>query len=167
MSSYNKFILKATFPNISEYTIEGLNKEQIHKYFDNKDDKRKKCKLDELVEKNNQFYESITDILTLTLLWQHIYNIKSTSYFADLMEISVSTILNDLHHKKYLEELNLPNPKNKAIIKINKKLAFYLFENEKFSFTQEEMQKIITSIYLNCDYVSVNYIVSYIADIFF
>lgn len=167
MSSYNKFILKATFPNISEYTIEGLNKEQIQKYFDDKDDKRRKCELDELVEKNNQFYESITDILTLILLWQHIYNIKSPSYFADLMEISVSTILNDLHHKKYLEELNLPNPKNKAIIKINKKLAFYLFENEKFSFTQEEIQKIITSIYPNCDYVSVNYIVSYMADIFF
>lgn len=167
LSSYNKFILKATFPNISEYTIEDLNKEQIQKYFDDKDDKRRKCKLDELAEKNNQFYESITDILTLTLLWQHIYKIKSQNYFADLMEISVSTILNDLHHKKYLEELNLPNPKDKAIIKINKKLAFYLFENEKFSFTQEEMQKIITSIYPNCDYVSVNYIVSYMADIFF
>ena len=83
------------------------------------------------------------------------------------MEISVSILLNDLHHKKYLEELNLPNPKNKAIIKINKKLAFYLFENEKFSLTQEEMQKIITRIYPNCDYVSVNYIVSYMADIFF
>ena len=104
-----------------------MNKEQIQKYFDDKDDKRRKCKLDELAEKNNQFYESITDILTLTLLWQHIYKIKSQNYFADLMEISVSTILNDLHHKKYLEELNLPNPKDKAIIKINKKLVFLSF----------------------------------------
>lgn len=167
LSSHNKFLLKATFPNISEYTIEDLNKGQIEKYFDDKDDKDKKCKLDELAEKNNQFYESITDILTLALLWQHIYDIKAQNYFADLMEVSVSTILNDVHHKKYLEELNLPNPKGKAIIKINKKLAFYLFENEKFSFTQEEMQEIITNIYPNCDYVSVNCIVSYIADVFF
>lgn len=78
----------------------------------------------------------------------------------------MSTILNDLHHKKYLEKSNSPNPQNKAIIKINKKLAFYLLENEKFSFTQEEIQKIITSIYPNCDYVSVNYIFSHMKDIF-
>lgn len=167
MSSYNKFILKATFPTMLEYTIEDLNKEQIQKYFDDKDDSGRKCKLDELVGKNNQFFESITDILTLTLLWQHIYDIKTQNYFADLMEVSVSTILNDLHHKKYLEELNLPNPKDKAILQINKKLAFYLFENEKFSFSQDDLQKIINSVYPNCDYISVNYIVSYMADNFF
>lgn len=167
LSSYNKFLLKATFPDMSEYTIEDLNKEQIQKYFDDKGDNDRKCRLNELIEKNNLFFESITDILTLALLWQHIYNIKPQNYLADLMEVSVSTILNNLHHKKYLEELNIPNPKDKAIIQINKVLAFYLFENEKFCFTQADLQEIINSVYPKCDYISVNHIVSYMADNFF
>jgi len=167
LSSYNKFILKATFPNISEYTIENLSKEQIQKYFNNKSDDDKKNRLKELSEKNSDFYEGIADILTLSLLWEHIFCIKDNNYFADLMDVSVSTILNDIHYKKYLEELNLPNPKEKAIIKINKALAFYLFEKEKFCFTQKELQEIIDGVYSKCDYTSSNQIISYMADNFF
>lgn len=167
LSSYNKFILKATFPDVLENTIDNLNRAQIQKYFEAKGDSGRQARLIQLSEENNQFYESITDILTLSLLWEQIYNIKANNFFADLMEVSVLTILNDLHHKKYLEELNIPNPKAKAIIKINKELAFYLFDNEKFCFTHEEVQKIITSIYSKCDYSSINQIVSYLADTFF
>lgn len=167
LSSYNKFILKATFPDILENTIENLNKKQIQKYFEDKGDSEREAKLIQLSEENSQFYEGITDILTLALLWEHIDKIKANNYFADLMEISVSTILSDIHHKKYLEELNIPNPKENAIIEINKVLAFYLFENEKFCITQEELQTIISSVYSKCDYSSINQIISYMADTFF
>lgn len=167
LSSYNKFILKATFSNVSEYTIEKLSKEQIQKYFDNKGDDDKKTKLNQMSEKNNEFFEGITDILTLSLLWEHIFCIRDNNFFADLMEVSVSTILNDVHHKKNLEELNIPTPKGKSIIKINKALAFYLFENEKYCFTHKELQKIISEVYFKCDYISINQIASYMADSFF
>lgn len=150
-----------------EYTIENLNKEHIQKYFDDKDDDARKNKLIELSEENNQFYENVTDILTLALLWKHIDSINANNYIADLMEISILTILKDIHHKKYLEELNIPNSKEKAIIQINRKLAFYLFENEKYCFTHEELQEIINSVYSKCDYASINQIVSYLADNFF
>jgi hypothetical protein len=167
LSSYNKFILKATFSNISEYTIENLNEEQIITYFDNKGDVEKKNKFKELLDKNNRLYSTITDILTLSLLWEHIFYIKNTNYFTDLMEYSVYALLNNLHHIKYLETLNLPNPKAKAIITMNKEIAIYLFDNDKFSFSQKELQEIIYNAYPKCDYTSVNQIVSYLADVFF
>ncbi|MEG0230336.1 MAG: hypothetical protein RR640_07015, partial [Oscillospiraceae bacterium] len=74
LSSYNKFVLKATFPDVPENTIENLNKKQIQKYFEDKDDNNKKTRLIQLSEENDHFYESITDILTLALLWKHIGN---------------------------------------------------------------------------------------------
>ena len=52
-------------------------------------------------------------------------DINDKSFFTNLMELSVSTIINDIHHRKYLESLNLPNPKEKAIIEINKNISFY------------------------------------------
>lgn len=167
LSSYNKFVLKATFPNVIENTIVNLNKTQIQKYFEDKDDSGKKNKLNQLSKENNQLYESITDILTLVLLWKHIEAISANNYFTDLMEVSISTILNDIHHKKYLEKLNIPNPKEKSIIEINKALAFYLFENEKFCITQKELQNIIGGVYEKCDYNSINQIISYMSDSFF
>lgn len=166
-SSNNKFILKATFTNVLEYTIVDLNKEQIKQYFDNKEDAEKADKLKEFYKENSNWGQNITDILTLSLLWKHIYSVNSDSVFTDLMELSISTILNDIHHKKYLEDLNLPNPKAESIIQINKGLAFYLLENDRFSFTSEELQEVINNIYPKCDYKSTNKIVSYLADVFF
>lgn len=167
ISSYNKFILKASFSKISEYTIENLNEEQIKLYFENKGDIEKIDKLNKLCNINIRFYDSISDILTLSLLWEHILYIKNRNYFTDLMEYSVSTILNNIHHKKYLEILNLPNSKQEAIIIINKELAFYLFENDKFCFTQKELQELINITYPKCDYESINKVISYLADVFF
>jgi len=167
LSSYNKYVLKATFSDVPEYTIENLKEEQIQAYFDNKGNVEKTAKLHKLCNKNGEFYENITDILTLALLWEHILRITDANFFPNLMEFSVSTILNDVHYKKYLEALNLLNPKCKAIIEINKELAFYLFENEKFCFTQKELYEIINGAYPKCDYISINQIVSYMADNFF
>lgn len=167
LSSYNKFILKATFTSVSEYTIVDLSKDQIQQYFESKQNDDKKTKLMQLSEQNHDFYKKITDVLTLSLLWEYIFDIKDTSFLSDLMEVSVSSILNDIHHKRYLEKLNLPNPKAKAIVEMNKALALYLFENDKFSFFQNELQNIISGIYPKCDYSAINELISYNSDLFF
>lgn len=167
LSSYNKFRLKANFPNIIEYTIGCLQQDQIQGYFQSKENERKIEKLNELGVKYNDVYENITDVLTLTLLWKHILEISDSNFLPELMELSVSETLNDVHHKKYLDSLNLPNPKEKAIIEINKRMAFYLFENDKFCFTQEELNCIVNEMYPKCDYNAANQIVCFLADNFF
>lgn len=167
LSSYNKFILKSTFTSVSEYTIADLSKGQIQQYFESKQNDDKKSRLLQLSEQNHDFYERITDVLTLSLLWEYIFDIKDTNFLSDLMEVSVSSILNDIHHKRYLDKLNLPNPKANAIIEINKALALYLFENDKYSLSQKELQNIISGAYPKCDYSAINELISYNSDLFF
>ena len=167
LSSNNKFRLKATFKEIEEYTIVDLTNEQIHDYFDKKGDIKKINKFNEYCKEKEFWEENIKDILTLSLLWKYIDDINSESVFTDLMKINISTVLNDIHYRKYLEKLNLPNPKAESIININKRLALYLMENKKFSITNAEIQEIVGNIYQKCDYTSINEIVSFLADVFF
>lgn len=167
LSSYNKFMLKADFDDLLEYTIGNLKQEQIQMYFQNKGDADRTEKLNELCVDDKKVYENVTDILTLTLLWEYIFQITDTNFLPELMELSISNTLNDVHHKKSLDMMNLPNPKVKAVVEINKKLAFYLFENDKYCFTQEELNKIISKEYPKCDYNDVNQIVYFLADNFF
>ncbi|EGT4545253.1 hypothetical protein AB2V88_08235 [Clostridioides difficile] len=167
LSSYNKYILKASINEIVEYSIENLKEDQVRDYFENKGNQEKVNKLNEVVSNNDNFFEHVTDILTVSLLWDQINNINGKSFFTNLMDLSVSTIINDIHHRKYLESLNLPNPKEKAIIEINKNISFYLFEKDIFNFTYEDLHKLIGEIYPRCDYISLDKIIAYIAESFF
>lgn len=167
VSSTNKFILKSSFNNLTEYTIEDLSQEQVWLYFQNKGNEEKENRLVELCRRDGSFLGNVTDILTLNLLWTHILQISDINFLPELMELGVSTVLKDIHHKKYLEEMNLPNPKEEAIININKELSFHLFEEDKFCFTQKELYDIIERTYPKCDYMSANKIVSFLADNFF
>ena len=165
--SYNKTALKSLYPSISEYSINELNKEQIDGYFSKKHDEDKKKRFSALVTKDSTIYEKISDVLTLVLLWNYIYEIDSSTSISDLMDISVKTLLNDVKHKKHLEILNLPAPKSESIVLINKKLSLYLFEKNRYSFNRQEVENIIYNLYPRCDYQAVNLIFSYLVDTFF
>ena len=167
LSSYNKIMLKTAFSDILEYTIENLKQEEIEKYFENKNDEEKTERLKELHKKIPDLYEDIKDILTLALFWKHILQITDMNFFPELIELSVNATLDDIHHRKNLDALNLPNPKGVEIIELNKKLAFYLFEDDQFSFNQQQLNKIISETFPRCDYKSVNEIAGYLADNFF
>lgn len=167
LASNNKLMLKSSFQNIKEYTLKDLTSEQIESYFLNKGNQDKTNRFHKLCKNNDNVLSNITDVLLLVLLWENIFKITGTNLLPELMDISVNTILKDIHHKKYLDSLNVPNPKDDAIININKELSFYLFENDKFCFTQKELIEIILKIYPKCDYYSSNQIVSYLSDTFF
>lgn len=167
LSSHNKIMLKTTFTDISEYIIEDLKQKEIENYFENKENKEKITRLKQLYKKAPSLYENITDVLTLTLLWKYILQITDANFLPELMKLSVNAILNDIHHRKNLDVLNLPNPKENGIIQLNKKLAFYLFENNKFSFSQQQLNKIISTAFPRCDYKSINEIAEFLIDTFF
>lgn len=167
LASYNKHILKSTFFNFDEYTIDNLSNEQILSYFRNKKNEEKINKLSMLINENEKFLDNIQDVLTLSLLWNHIEKISKTSSLTDLMKYSTSEIIKNIHHKKYLESLNLPNPKENSIIKLNKKIAFTLFERDITSIEYSDLYYIIENLFPKCDYKSLNEIVGYLADCFF
>ncbi|OLN26102.1 NACHT domain-containing protein [Desulfosporosinus metallidurans] len=167
LSSYNKHILKSTFFNFDEYTIDRLNNEQILCYFRSKGNEEKSAKLSMLVNENQKFVENVQDVLTLSLLWNHIEKINNKSSLTDLMKYSTSEILKNIHHRKYLESLNLPNPKEDWIIELNKKIAFLLFERDISSIGYSDLYDIIGKLFPKCDYNSLNEIVGYLADSFF
>lgn len=144
-----------------------MKEDKVRDYFENKGNQEKVNKLNEVASNNDNFFEHVIDILTVSLLWDQINDINDKNFFTNLMELSVSTIINDIHHRKYLESLNLPNPKEKAIIEINKNISFYLFEKDIFNFTYEDLHKLIGEIYPRCDYISLNKIIAYIAESFF
>ncbi len=166
-SSYNKYVLKQSFGEIVEYSIEDLNETHVKDYFFKKGDRHKICKLNVISSSNPNFFRQVNDVLTLSLLWSYIENIDGSTCLSDLMEISISGSINHIDHRKGLEVLNLPNPKERAIIEINKHVAFFLFENDKFNLTFEEIYQIIEKIYPRCDYASLNEIIRYVADSFF
>lgn len=167
LSSYNKHILKSTFFNFDEYTIEGLNNEQIFCYFRNKGNEEKSIKLSMLVNENLKFVENIQDVLTLCLLWNQIEKINRTSSLTDLMKYNTLEIIKNIHHRKNLESLNLPNPKEDSIIELNKRIAFSLFERDISSIGYSDLYNIIGNLFPKCDYKSLNEIVGYLADSFF
>lgn len=167
LSSYNKIMLKMTFADIPEFTIGDIKQDEIKKYFENKNDIEKIEGLKELHKKIPSLFDNITDILTLTLLWKYILRITDVNFMPELMELSVNATLDDIHHRKNLDTLNLPNPKAKEIIKLNKRLAFYLFENNQFSFNQQQLNKIISEALPRCDYKSINEIAGFLIDNFF
>lgn len=167
LSSNNKIVLKTAFSDVSEYTIKNLEPREIEEYFENKNDEKKTERLRELHKKIPHLYDNVTDILTLVMFWKYIFQITDANVLPELMELSVNATLNDIHHRKNLDALNLPNPKEAEIIELNKKLAFYLFENDLFNFNQRQLNQIISETFPKCDYKSINEIAGYLADNFF
>ena len=167
LSSYNKHILKSTLFNFDEYVIDKLNNDQILFYFESKCNEEKSARLTMLVNENKNFIGSIQDVLTLSLLWNQIEKINKLSSLTDLMKYSTSEILRNIHHKKNLELLNLPNPKEDSIIELNKRIAFSLFERDITSIGYSDLYDIIGNLFPKCDYKSLNEIVGYLSDSFF
>ena len=167
ISSYNRYFLKSNIKNIIEYKIMDIGTEEINYYFENKFDVEKINKLSNLECENPKFIKNIKDVLTLYLLWSYIDKINSTSSLTDFMKYSIKEIVGSIYHKKYLETLNLPYPKEEAVIELNKKIAFSLFEKDAVSISYSELYNVVTDTFPKCDYNSLNNIVEYIIDSFF
>ncbi|SHI01033.1 hypothetical protein SAMN02745196_02320 [Clostridium collagenovorans DSM 3089] len=167
ISSYNKYILRSNIKNIIEYKIMNIGVEEIHYYFKNKFNEEKIKKLSKLECENPKFIRNVKDVLTVSLLWSHIDKINSTTSLINFIKYSINEIIGGVYHKKYLETLNLPYPKEDAVIELNKKISFSLFEKDTVSVSYSELYNIVEKYFPKCDYDSLNNIVGYIIDSFF
>ncbi|MBT2217987.1 hypothetical protein KK120_19475 [Virgibacillus dakarensis] len=167
IASPNKIKLKIGYKNIVEHQIVELSKKQIQSYFLSKGVRKKQELLNNLEKSNPTFFENIQDTLTLSILWKQIEKINRDSYITDLIEIHVNETLNDISHSKYLNELNIPNPKIASIIELNKQISLYSFEHQIVSIKYEEIYSLLLDLLPRCDYQAINRIIDFLAENYF
>lgn len=163
----NKVKAKIYFPELLEYQIDNLNEKFIKKYFDARNDTTKINQLKKLKGKNHALINEIKDILLIQLLWETIRELDEKSNVLDLLEKKIKLLLNEPKHKKNIEDLNLPNPKEEKIIALNQDISFEFQKRYQFRFSEKSLQELILSRFPRIDYESANAILNYLADFFF
>jgi len=163
----NKAKAKIYFNEIKEYKIADLDNKYINKFFEVKKDENKKSKLDVLKQDNKKLIGDVKDILLVRLLWDTITNLDEKSVVLDLFSKKIDLLIEDPLHKKNIEELNVLNPKKKAIIDINQEISFQNQKKFQFEFSITDLQEIILKKFERLNYKDVNDIINYITDLFF
>jgi hypothetical protein len=130
--NFNKIQLKNYFKNCIEFKVGQLVIKDIDSYFKAKGNADKQLAYDSLKLSNPKLISSIADVLGLLLLWDSIEQLNSDSTVLDLYELKVKRVLHDPNHYKDLPGLNLPNPKDEAILLLNEAISYEF--HEKFQF---------------------------------
>jgi hypothetical protein len=165
--NFNKIQLKNYFKNCIELKVGQLGIKDIDNYFKARGDASRQSAYDLLKLSNPKLVSSITDVLGLILLWDSIELLNNDSTVLDLYELKVKRVLCDPAHYKDLPGLNLPNPKNEAILSVNETISYKFHEKFQFLLPLHELQEIISEAYPKIDYNAINSIINYIASLFF
>lgn len=163
----NKIKAKKYFKDIAEYQISNLDEKYIDDYFFKKNNKSKQDKLIALKKSNQVIVQAIKDILLIKLLWDTIEELNESSTILDLLSKKINLLLDDPNHKKNIEHLNLLNAKKEKILKLIQDISFEFQRKFQFRFSQKELQEIILDRFDRLGYEDINFIISYIADLFF
>jgi hypothetical protein len=163
--SPNKLKAYSYFNDVIEYRITELDQSHIDKYFQSKADRRKLQRLNKF--KNTTFINDIKDVLLISFLWDTIDDLNSASSIMDLYSKKIDLLLNDHNHKKYIDDLNLLDPKHKEILSLNQIISFEFQKQFQFRFAHRNLQDLVLNYYPRLDYKSVNLIIDYISSMFF
>lgn len=163
----NKIKARTYFSEVEEYQIANLEETFIDKYFEAKNDASKCLKLEKIKETNSLIIRDIKDIFLIKLLWDTIESLDETSTIIDLFSKKIDLLLETPNHRKNIDELNLPNPKEEAIIKLNQDISYEFQKEFQFRFPQDKLQELILRRFERIDYKSANVILNYLADLFF
>ncbi|MBY0062595.1 NACHT domain-containing protein [Priestia aryabhattai] len=163
----NKVKARIYFNELKEYKIADLDNKYINKFFEVKKNENKKSKLDALKQENEKLIDDVKDVLLVRLLWDTIMNLDEKSAVLDLFSKKIDLLIEDPLHKKNIEELNILNPKKKAIIDINQEISFQNQKKFQFEFSITDLQEIILKKLERLNYKDVNDIINYITDLFF
>lgn len=165
--SLNRLKSKSFFENIDELSIAPLDQIHVDQYFDAKSDALKKAKLKLLRKRNPDLISEIHDILLLNLLWDTIGTLNASSKVIDLIEMKVKLLVKSSKHKKYLEELNLLDPKEEKILSLQEDISYEFHKEYQFRFSLDQLQQLIIKTYNFNDNISVNRLINYLRDLFF
>lgn len=165
--NFNKIQLKNYFKDCIEFKVGQLGVKDADSYFKAKGEVNKQSAYDLLKLSNPKLVSSITDVLGLILLWDSIEQLNGDSTVLDLYELKVKRVLHDPNHYKGLPGLNLPNPKDEAILLLNEAISYKFQEKFQFLLPLHDLQEVVGTAYPKIDYSAINSIISYIAALFF
>lgn len=163
----NRLKAKAYFRDIVEYRIADLEETYIDQFFQRKESQGKIEKLNNLKECNQLIINEIKDIFLINLLWDTISELDATSTIIELFSQKINLLLDDPHHKKNIDSLDILNPKKQTIIELNQDISFKFQKKFQFRFSENKLQHLILKKFERLDYQGVNNIINYIADLFF
>lgn len=165
-SSSNLILLRNYFDNIKYLKINQIIYSDIENYFYKKGNPNK-------IELLKNFDEevltnTIRDVLLLTLFWEEIENIRLNNFLSTfLFEIVTEKILANPNHNSYLNNLNLPYPKEKQLILINEEISWHLTCESKLKIRLDEMQNCIIDLFPKLSYKDTDLVIEYVKNCFF
>lgn len=165
ISSINKIHIYSHLENIQEYTISKLTELEIKFYFKNHYGGIKASSLEQV--SNSNLVSEITDILLLTLFWEHIENLDPNSTAMELFKLKIYSFQKDKKLIRDLGDLNLPSPKWEHIIKINQQISYEFHGRFQFRLPHDTLYQLISNMYPKADYNSINNILHFLAHSFF
>lgn len=165
-SSSNLILLRNHFDNIKYIKINQIIYSDIENYFNKKNNPKKIELLKNFDEET--LTNTIKDVLLLTLFWEEIENIRLNNFLSTfLFENVTERILTNPNHNSYLNNLNLPCPKKKQLIRINEEISWHLTLESKLKIRLDEMQNCVIDLFSKLSYKDTDLILNYIISCFF
>ncbi|MBH1959940.1 MAG: hypothetical protein I8H68_07495 [Flavobacteriia bacterium] len=165
--SLNKIKVSEFISQLKHYEIDNLTLEHIEKYFIIKRNKDKEKKLQSLKKSNLKLLEEINDIFMIRLLWETIESLDKSSSVIDLLQLKVMSQLKDVNHKSNIEQLDLLNPKDKQIMRLNEDLSYKFSRKYQYRFKHTELTKVVKKRFKRSCYKSLNEILNFNINAFF
>lgn len=164
-ASHNNVFLRELVSGHEIYEIENLNEGRIIEFFNNRGDINKKEILKNLIQSNRHLLGEIKDILLLNLLYDTVESVNDTTNLYDLFALK-EYYLDDKQRGKR-EELDLPEPKSRSVLEINKKIAYLMHNESSVIISQQDFANVIFDLFPKESYQSANKVVNYILDNYF
>ena len=146
------------------YTVDPLESSDVDEYFRCINNPKKQEKLQEIKDRQFPFYEDITDIFSLVLLSEIIFEIDDTTTKVDLIRKNAERLIEG-NCKCSL--INLPEPKMLCIERILAKVSELMQRTGNISVSRIDLQNIIGELFPNCNYLEVDEIVDFVSEMFF
>ncbi len=146
------------------YTIDSLKIDDVDNYFNRLNNSEKQKKLYEIKSSHASLYEDITDIFSITLLSENIFQISNATTKVDLIKLNAENLIEN--NRKY-SSINLPEPKTHSVERLLAKVSELMHSTGNISVDRVDLQEIITELFPLCNYYQTDEIIDFLCEMFF
>lgn len=146
------------------YTVDLLKDSDVDEYFKCLNNTEKQEKLRALKDSQIPIFEDVTDIFSVVLLSENIFQIDSATTKVDLISANAEKLIES--NLKY-SLINLPEPKILCVERILARVSILMQRSGNISVSRSDLQTIIGELFPGCSYLQVDQIIDFISEMFF